>query len=144
MRRIWLYALLVAACERPPGREPTPVAAVSDAQEVATPPAEVAPAAPVDASIPDAILIASSDAAVAAAPGQHPGTITFVDVDGSEKVRPASEVPETIAWVRVGGKRVPVVRVVRTGSAQRFEIVSYGVDGAELARTIGHAPPRRP
>ena len=142
-RARWLSALLLlAACERPPGREPAPapVAVVSDATPEPVPvPDTQAAAVSVDAAAADPAPVVRS-----ARPDQHPGTITFVDIDGSEKVRPASEVPDSIAWVRVGGTRVPVVRVVRTGSKQRFEIVSYGPDGAELERTVGAVPPKRP
>jgi hypothetical protein len=71
------------------------------------------------------------------APATHPGTIVFVDSDGTEKVRPVAEVPESVAWATAGGTRVPVVRVVKLEGGGRIEIVSYGPDGEELARVLG-------
>jgi hypothetical protein len=146
----WL--LISAACERtriPQDRPGTPAAAPLDAAPLdGSPPAELAPASAAVAG-PDAT--AASPTAAGAAPdaratatGGHPGTIVFVDADGSERSQPASEVPDAIAWATVNGTRVPVVRVVRTGTSQRIEIARYGADGQVLERTTGAAPPRRP
>ncbi len=80
----------------------------------------------------------------ASAPGEHPGTITFVDLDaGTSEARPASEVPEGIAWVTREGVRIPVVRIESTAVGGRREIHRYGPDGALLDSTVqAPRPPR--
>lgn len=66
----------------------------------------------------------------------HPGTIVFVEVGSpEEKVMKVTEVPESVAFVKLNGAKVPVVRVVaQVVGAQRI-IVSYGADGARLSAT---------
>lgn len=72
----------------------------------------------------------------------HPGHIQFVDeADHSEHVRAHTEVPEGVAFVVVDGNPVPVVRVVASVQGGVRTIVSYGVDGAVLERTVQR--PRR-
>ncbi|MGK0358379.1 MAG: hypothetical protein ACI9U2_000666 [Bradymonadia bacterium] len=71
----------------------------------------------------------------------HPGTIVFVDADGSESSRPMAEVPESIAWGQIGARRIPIVRVVRTAGGGVMEITRYGPGGEEVDRTIGPVPP---
>ncbi len=68
---------------------------------------------------------------------EHPGTILFVDeTAGTEHLRPAAEVPETIAWALVGGVRVPVTRVVARVADKQRVLRSYGADGTLLSSTV--------
>lgn len=66
----------------------------------------------------------------------HPGTIVFVE-EGSatEKVVAAADVPEAVAFVRQGDKRIPVVRVEAKMLGDQRVITSYGADGARLTAT---------
>ena len=75
----------------------------------------------------------------------HPGEITFVDPDGSSRVKPAADVPDTIAWAAdADGQPTPVTRVVASMRGQQRLIRSYGADGALLSSTVQQRPrPRR-
>lgn len=67
---------------------------------------------------------------------RHPGTIVFVETGKTEEqLRPASEVPESVAFVREGDTLVPVVRVVADVVGDQRIIVSYGADGRRLNTT---------
>lgn len=79
---------------------------------------------------------ATQPAAVPAA--EHPGEIVFVDLDAkTETRRPAADVPETIAWATVDGRRVAVVRVESSAAGGAREIRRYGADGAPIDTTVG-------
>jgi len=74
---------------------------------------------------------------------EHPGTVLFVDeVAGTEHSRPASDLPETIAWAVVDGVRVPVTRVVARMAGTSRVLRSYGADGRLLSSTV-QVPRRR-
>lgn len=69
-------------------------------------------------------------------PTDHPGTIVFVDAaDGSERERPAAEVPSSIAWVPLDGTPVPVLRIVTTVQGEERILRSYGAGGRLLSST---------
>lgn len=70
---------------------------------------------------------------------QHPGTITFVDLDtGSEHVEDAATVDEHIAFAEVGDDVfAPVVKVTNQRRGKTLELTLYGVDGAVLQRVYG-------
>ncbi|MCA9544480.1 MAG: hypothetical protein KC613_08820 [Myxococcales bacterium] len=75
---------------------------------------------------------------------EHPGEITFVDEDaGTERARPAAEVPASVAFVTVDGATVPVVRVVSRMRGPQRVIRSYGPEGQLLSTTLQAPPPRR-
>lgn len=66
----------------------------------------------------------------------HPGHVVFAEVGSPrEKVLPVSEVPESVAFARVGDALVPVVRVVAEVVGDRRVLTSYGVDGQRLGAT---------
>lgn len=68
---------------------------------------------------------------------QHPGMIVFVDAErGTERQRPAAEVPETVAWATVDGERIPVARVVSTAAGDQRTLRSYAEDGRLLTSTV--------
>lgn len=72
----------------------------------------------------------------------HPGNIVVEDrVTGQTRTEKASDVPPGFAWVRVGDRWEPVVRIVITGTPNRRCITKYGRDGKVLETTI-QAPPR--
>jgi hypothetical protein len=124
MRLIGCMAMAVVAlgCSKAEPRDAKPGAPSSEAA-----PAEV------PAKAPTAVAPSPADGGAT-----HPGTIVFMDHAGNEKARSVREVPESVAWATVGGQRVPVVRVVEHRGGGRIEIVSYGPDGQELARVLGH------
>lgn len=67
----------------------------------------------------------------------HPGTIVFADeTAGTQHERPASEVPESVAWAELAGERVPVTRVVSHTNGDQRTIRSYAADGRLLASTV--------
>ena len=75
---------------------------------------------------------------------EHPGTITFVDRDtGTVEEKPASSVPEGIAWYEGDGVRIPVVRIESGLAGERREILRYGADGALLDTTVSAPRPPR-
>jgi hypothetical protein len=74
----------------------------------------------------------------------HPGTITFVDANaGTENVRAAGDVPETIAYCRVGEHWVPVTRVVALVVGNKRDIKKYAADGTLLETTAQFRKPPR-
>jgi hypothetical protein len=88
----------------------------------------------------------ATEAPLAAAPAvaEHPGTITFVDRDtGTVEEKPASDIPEGIAWVERDGVRIPVVRVESGKVGEAREILRYGPDGALLDTTVSAPRPPR-
>ncbi len=70
---------------------------------------------------------------------QHPGTVTFVDLDtSSERVENAATVDEHIAFAEVGDEQfAPVVRVTHQRRGAKLELTLYGADGAVLQRVYG-------
>ncbi len=74
----------------------------------------------------------------------HPGEILHEDrVTGRTWTARASDVPQGIAWVRVGERWEPVVRIEITGTADQRRITKYGQDGTMLESTV-QAPPVGP
>jgi len=67
----------------------------------------------------------------------HPGTIVFVDEStGKEDSKPVAQVPESVAFALVDGRRESVVRVVaRLGNGTRT-LTSYGADGRVLSTLV--------
>ncbi|MDP1827501.1 MAG: hypothetical protein Q8L48_29795 [Archangium sp.] len=66
----------------------------------------------------------------------HPGTIVFAEAGKKEEqVKQASEVPESIAFVKEQGVLVPVVRVVAAVVGDQRVITSFGADGRLLQTT---------
>lgn len=67
----------------------------------------------------------------------HPGTVTFVGPDGSEKVERADQMPD---WVKffpdADGRAIPVVKIARVRSDAGFNLRSYGPDGRLLSVTF--------
>ncbi len=70
---------------------------------------------------------------------QHPGTVTFVDLDTStERVENAADVDEHVAFAEVGDDVfAPVVRVTHQRRGSTVELTLYGADGAVLQRVYG-------
>ncbi len=93
---------------------------------------------------PKEVVVTHSAAAVKTPSVEaHPGQIVFLDPDGSERSKTPDQVPEGIAWVKVGELWEPVVRVVATGAEGKVRhITSYGVDGQQLERVTASPPPR--
>src|SRR5207248_6520498 len=60
----------------------------------------------------------------------HPGSITFIDADGTERTEPADRLPD---WVKFApgsdGRAWPVVRVARVPAAGGYSVRSFGADG---------------
>lgn len=80
--------------------------------------------------------------ALSPAGDRHPGEIVFDDkVDGRVWTERAAEVPQSIAWVKLGGNWIPVVRIVSTGVPGRREITKFGPGGRFLETTV-QGPPR--
>lgn len=75
---------------------------------------------------------------------KHPGTIVNEDkVGGRTWTDRASEVPQTIAWVKVHARWVAVTRIVAVGTSTRREIHQYAEDGSLLQSTMQAPPPPR-
>lgn len=71
----------------------------------------------------------------------HPGSIVFAEFGSSdEKVVPASEVPESVAFVRDGAALVPVVRVVAQVVGDQRVITSFDAAGRRLSATYQRKP----
>ena len=74
----------------------------------------------------------------------HPGTVTFVGTDGTQRVEPADHIPD---WLKFApgpdGTPVPVVRVVRLQTDRGYSLRSYGADGHLLwvGLTVASTPP---
>ncbi|MDO8630665.1 MAG: hypothetical protein Q7R41_09230 [Phycisphaerales bacterium] len=67
---------------------------------------------------------------------KHPGEIVHEDsVDRRMWKRTAAEVPLSIAWAKLNGKWIPVVRIVITGTSEHREMTSYGPGGQFLQRS---------
>ncbi len=73
---------------------------------------------------------------------QHPGEIVFENlVENRTHSEPATEVPVGIAWVKLAGRWVPVVKIIITGAGRIREMTSFGPDGQFLSRTVGTMGP---
>lgn len=71
----------------------------------------------------------------------HPGAVTFVAADGSERAEPADQLPDWLKFAPgADGTPVPVVRVVRTAAGLR----SYGPGGLLLSVTLPAVAPAVP
>jgi hypothetical protein len=74
----------------------------------------------------------------------HPGSVTFVGTDGTERTEPADQLPD---WLKFAagpdGQLVPVVLVVRVSNGQGFGLRSYGPAGRLLSVTLP-VPPSPP
>jgi hypothetical protein len=63
----------------------------------------------------------------------HPGTVTFVGPDGTQRTENAANLPDWLKFVPdAGGSPVPVVRVVRVANNGSHSLRSYGPDGRLL------------
>jgi hypothetical protein len=68
---------------------------------------------------------------------RHPGQIVFVDrIEQTVERRYASDVPQSTAWVQLGGAWVPVEKIEITGTKKLREFISYGPDDRFLMATI--------
>jgi hypothetical protein len=82
--------------------------------------------------------------AISPAGDPHPGQIEYDDrVEDRVWTQSAVEVPQTIAWVKVGDRWRPVVRFEIVGAGERREITSFGPNREFLERTTARlsAPP---
>ena len=60
----------------------------------------------------------------------HPGTVTFVGPDGTERVERADQLPDWLKFAPdTNGATVPVVRVVRVVEGKGYSLRSYAADG---------------
>ena len=67
----------------------------------------------------------------------HPGTVTFVGPDGSEKVERADQMPDWVKFVQdADGRAIPVVKIARVRADAGFNLRSYGPDGRLLSVTL--------
>lgn len=80
--------------------------------------------------------------ALSPAGDRHPGEILFEDkVENRTYSERATDVPVTIAWVKLEARWVPVVNIVITGAGQMREITNFGPNGQILNRTIATIGP---
>lgn len=71
----------------------------------------------------------------------HPGTIVFEDVDeGTSREVAAHTVPHGVAWVRVDGSDVAVVRVRSQRHGAARVIQSFSADGTLVSTTRQQVP----
>lgn len=76
----------------------------------------------------------------------HPGTVTFVGPDGSERVEQADHLPDWLKFAPdAAGRPVPVVKVVRLAGDRSAGLRSYGADGSLLwvGLTVPPAPGKK-
>jgi len=84
---------------------------------------------------------------VSPAGDKHPGQIVYEDhVENRTWTRSATEVPVTIAWVKIEDHWKPVVRIEINGAGEQREITKFGPDHAFLETTMAwmSAPPPAP
>jgi hypothetical protein len=61
----------------------------------------------------------------------HPGTVTFIGPDGSERVEKAEHLPDWLKFAPgADGAPVPVVKVVRLAGDRSASLRSYAADGS--------------
>ena len=105
----------------------------------AEPAATVPPAAPSPAAPSPA---APSPPAAPSETVIHPGTVLFIDPDGSKRETNAQDLPDTIAWYTApDGARTPCVRVEASRRGTALEIQRFAADGALLATTMSSPRP---
>ena len=76
-------------------------------------------------------------APTSAARPAHPGTVTFVDTDGTERTQPADEIPDWLKFAPgADGSPVPVVRIARVPGTRGSNLRSFGADGKLLWVTL--------
>jgi hypothetical protein len=76
---------------------------------------------------------------------KHPGEILHEDkTEGRTWTKKAAEVPQTIAWVEVGGAWKAVVKIEITGTRERRCITKFGAGGEMLETTIAPSSPPPP
>ncbi len=86
-------------------------------------------------------------AAVSPAGDKHPGEIVYEDrVENRTWTRLATDVPVTMAWVKVDETWKPVVRIEIVGDGDQREITKFGPAGEFLETTVAHlsAPTANP
>lgn len=72
-----------------------------------------------------------------AARPNHPGTVTFVDADGTERTEPAGQIPDWLKFAPgADGAMVPVVRIVRVPGTRGHNLRSFAADGKLLWVTL--------
>src|SRR5204862_7834563 len=77
-----------------------------------------------------------SSAAYAPRPA-HPGTVTFVEADGTERTEPADQIPDWLKFAPgADGAPVPVVRITRVPGTRGYNLRSFGADGKLLWVTL--------
>ncbi|CAN5607971.1 hypothetical protein BH11MYX1_BH11MYX1_07740 [soil metagenome] len=85
--------------------------------------------------------------ALSPAGDKHPGEILFEEkVENRAYTKRATEVPVSIAWVKLDAAWVPVVKIVITGSGQIREMTKYGPNDQFLnstTATLGPPPPTK-
>lgn len=114
-------ALALSACCQTAPRAPSPIEALAPTTET------------------------SMNGATSPSGEPHPGEILHEDrVDGRTWTVLAKDVPPTIAWVEVGGRWVPVLRIEITGTPALRRITKFGPDGAFLETTTPLRPPPTP
>ena len=76
-------------------------------------------------------------ALTSAARPAHPGTVTFVDTDGTERTQPADQIPDWLKFAPgADGAPVPVVRIARVPGTRGYNLRSFGADGKLLWVTL--------
>ena len=74
----------------------------------------------------------------------HPGQIENIDkIENKTWVEQASDVPQSIGWVRTNDVWVPVVRIEITRSDLRIEVTKFGKNRTLLETTVSSPPPTR-
>ena len=81
--------------------------------------------------------MSAGNGAVSPAGDRHPGNIVHNDKVATRQwtIR-AEDIPQSIAWVRVGDTWRPVIRIEITGSEERREFTKFGPDGEFLETTV--------
>jgi len=84
----------------------------------------------------------TTSAALSPAGDRHPGKITFVDhVHNRTWTEAAADQETSMAWVEVGGRWRPVVRIELDCIDNRCEITKSGVNNEFLEHTAGTTGP---
>lgn len=71
-----------------------------------------------------------------------PTVIVFVDAAGQQTAVPVAEVAVDVAFLEIGGQRVPVARVVAQSEPHGFVVRSYAADGSVLRSTVMPSQPQ--
>jgi hypothetical protein len=87
--------------------------------------------------------MSAGNGAVSPAGDRHPGDIVHDDkVAERQWTARAEDIPQSIAWVRVGDAWRPVIRIEITGSEEQREFTKFGLDGEFLETTVQSPRPR--